>query len=108
MDENRVAGTARNIGGKAQESVGRAFGDTKTEAEGVVNQVKGAAQNLYGQARDSASQIADAATDTATAARNSASSLERTLRNTIETQPYTAVVMALGVGWLLGRMHRPL
>ena len=60
MDENRVAGTARNIGGKAQESVGRAFGDTKTQAEGVVNQVKGAAQDLYGQARDSASQIADA------------------------------------------------
>jgi uncharacterized protein YjbJ (UPF0337 family) len=108
MDENRVAGTARNIGGKAQESVGRAFGDTKTQAEGVVNQVKGAAQDLYGQARDSASQIADAASDTVTSARKSASSLESALRNTIETQPYTAVFMALGVGWLLGRMHRPL
>jgi ElaB/YqjD/DUF883 family membrane-anchored ribosome-binding protein len=26
----------------------------------------------------------------------------------IEQQPYTAVAIALGVGWLLGRMHRPL
>ncbi len=23
-------------------------------------------------------------------------------------QPYTATLIALGVGWLLGRMHRPL
>jgi uncharacterized protein YjbJ (UPF0337 family) len=108
MDENRVAGTARNMGGKAQESVGRALGDTKTEAEGMVNQVKGAAQDLYGQARDSASQIAEAASDTVAAARDSASTFESALRNTIETQPYTAVFMALGIGWLLGRMHRPL
>ena len=49
-----------------------------------------------------------AASDTVAAARDSASSFESVLRNTIETQPYTAVVMALGVGWLLGRMHRPI
>jgi uncharacterized protein YjbJ (UPF0337 family) len=108
MDENRVAGTARNIGGKAQEGFGRAIGDAKTQAEGVVNQVKGAAQDLYGQARDSASQIADAASDTMATARDSASTFESALRNTIETQPYTAVAVALGVGWLLGRMHRPM
>jgi hypothetical protein len=73
-----------------------------------VNQVRGAAKDLYGQARDGASQIADAASDTVAAARDSASSFESALRNTIETQPYTAVLMALGIGWLLGRMHRPL
>jgi uncharacterized protein YjbJ (UPF0337 family) len=39
MDENRVAGTARNVGGKVQESVGRVVGDPKIESEGVVNQV---------------------------------------------------------------------
>ena len=108
MDENRVAGTARNMGDKVQESVGHAFGDSKTQIEGAVNQVRGAAKDLYGQARDGASQIADAASDTVAAARDSASSFESALRNTIETQPYTAVLMALGIGWLLGRMHRPL
>jgi hypothetical protein len=30
------------------------------------------------------------------------------LRTTIETQPYTTAIAALGIGWLLGRMHRPL
>jgi hypothetical protein len=29
------------------------------------------------------------------------------LKNTIETQPYTAVIVAFGLGWLWGRMHRP-
>ena len=42
------------------------------------------------------------------AARKTAGSFERALKNTIETQPYTAVAIALGIGWLLGRMHRPL
>jgi hypothetical protein len=30
------------------------------------------------------------------------------LRHTIETQPYTSVLVAIGVGWLIGRMHRPI
>jgi uncharacterized protein YjbJ (UPF0337 family) len=108
MDENRAAGTAEDIGGKAQEGIGRIVGDPKIEAEGVVNQVKGAAQDLYGRAREGASQIADAASETAAAAQKSASSFESSLRNMIETQPYTAASIALGLGWLLGRMHRPL
>jgi uncharacterized protein YjbJ (UPF0337 family) len=105
MDENRIAGTARNIGGKAEEGFGRVVGDAKTQAEGVANQVRGTAQDLYGQARDSASQLAD---DAAVAGRRAASSVESTLRDAIESQPYTAVFVALGIGWLLGRMRRPL
>jgi uncharacterized protein YjbJ (UPF0337 family) len=105
MDENRIAGTARNVGGKMQEGFGRAVGDAKTQAEGVANQVRGTAQDLYGQARESASQLAE---DAGATARRTASSFEAALRNTIETQPYTAVVVALALGWLLGRTHRPL
>jgi uncharacterized protein YjbJ (UPF0337 family) len=104
MDENRIAGTAKNIGGKAQEGFGRAVGDTKTQAEGVANQVRGTAQDLYGQARESAYRLAD---DAAVAGRRAASSLESTLRDTIEDQPYIAVLVALGIGVLLGRMIRP-
>jgi hypothetical protein len=72
----------------------------------VADQV--AAEDLYGQARDSASQVADAAGRSMKVARNTASSLGDVVRNTIETEPYTAVAIALGLGWLLGRMHRPL
>lgn len=83
----------------------RAFGDAKKHASNAADQVSGAAQDLYDQARDSASQVADATT---TAARETAGSFEKALRNIIENQPYTAVVIALGLGWLFGRMHRPL
>ena len=92
--ENHLEGTARNLGGKIQEGVGRATGDTKTKAEGLMNQAAGTAQDLYGQ--------------TADAARQTATTLDAWLRNSIETQPYTTAVVALGIGWLLGRMHRPL
>jgi ElaB/YqjD/DUF883 family membrane-anchored ribosome-binding protein len=83
----------------------RAFGDAKKQAANVAGEMQDAAEDLYGQARDSAAQVADA---TSTAARRTAGSFERALRNTIETQPYTAVAIALGLGWLFGRMHRPL
>ena len=72
----------------------RAFGDAKKQAGGVA-----------GDAADAASDLADSAQR---AARQTAGSFERALRNTIENQPYTAVAIALGLGWLLGRMHRPL
>ena len=101
MDENRIVGTARNIGGQAEERVGRVTGDAKTQAQGVADQALGAAQDLYGQARDTAG-------DAAVAARDGAASLEKWLRTTIETQPYTTAMVAVGIGWLLGRMHRPL
>ena len=91
---------------RAQTSdLNRAFGEAKKHAANAAGEVSNAAQDLYGQARDSASQAADAA---AVAAQRTVGSFERALRNAIETQPYTAVAVALGLGWLLGRMHRPL
>src|SRR6516164_1005814 len=94
MDEDRIAGTARKLGGKVQEEVGRFTGDTQTQIKGMANQAAGTAQDLYGQAAD--------------AARDTAATFDKWLRNTIETQPYTTAIVALGIGWLLGRMHRPL
>jgi uncharacterized protein YjbJ (UPF0337 family) len=101
VDENRVAGTVKNVGGKVEEGFGRVTGDTKMRSEGLVNQAAGAAQDLYGQARDSAADAADAA-------RDGVATLEKWLRRTVETQPYTTALVAVGIGWLLGRMHRPL
>jgi ElaB/YqjD/DUF883 family membrane-anchored ribosome-binding protein len=45
---------------------------------------------------------------TSTAARKTARSFELAAREVIENQPYTAVAIALGIGWFLGRLHRPL
>jgi ElaB/YqjD/DUF883 family membrane-anchored ribosome-binding protein len=83
----------------------RALGDAKKQASGVADAVTDAAQDVYEQARDSAADVANTA---GTAARKTVNSFERAIRNTIETQPYTAAAIALGLGWLLGRMHRPL
>jgi uncharacterized protein YjbJ (UPF0337 family) len=94
MDENRTSGTVKNIGGKIEEGAGAPVGDARTQLQGKLDQASGAAQDLYGQAAD--------------AARESAATLDNWLRTTIETQPYTAAAVALGIGWLVGRLHRPL
>jgi uncharacterized protein YjbJ (UPF0337 family) len=99
MNEDRVMGTARNLGGKVQEGVGRVTGDTKSQVEGVMNQAAGAAQDLYGQAKDTAS-------DAAQAVRQGAVDAEDYIRQTIEKRPYTVAFAAFCVGWLLGRMGR--
>ena len=73
MDEDRIEGTARNVGGKVQEGVGRITGDPRMRAEGLANQAAGTAQDLYGQAADTA--------------REQATNLDRWLRRNIEKQP---------------------
>jgi uncharacterized protein YjbJ (UPF0337 family) len=90
MDEDRIAGSARNVGGKVQEGVGRLTGDVEAQAKGVANQVAGSAQDLYGQAQNSATAAID------------------TVGHFIKEKPYTAAAIAVGLGWLLGRSHRPL
>ena len=99
MNEDRVVGTARNVGGQLEEGFGRVTGDVKSQVEGKIKQATGAAQDLYGQARD-------AAGDAAKAVQERAAPLEEVLRNTIENRPYTAVAVALAVGWFVGRMSR--
>jgi len=93
MDENRISGTARNVAGKVEEDLGRAAGDASSEFKGKLEEAAGAAQDLYGQSAD--------------AARQTAVTFDKWLRNTIETQPYTSAIVAVGIGWFLGRMHRP-
>lgn len=94
MPENRTPNSDLN----------RAFGDAKKQMAGVASEASDAAQDHYGRAAESASDVADFARR---AARKTASSFEKALRNTIENEPYTAVAIALGIGWLIGRMHRP-
>ena len=78
MDEHRATGTAKNLGGKIEEGIGRIAGDMQTQAKGQAKQMQGAAEDLYGQAKDAAGSITDI------------------VRSTIEERPYTAVAIALG------------
>jgi uncharacterized protein YjbJ (UPF0337 family) len=42
MDENRISGTARNLGGKVAEGLGNVTGDLKTQAQGKLDPAAGA------------------------------------------------------------------
>jgi len=100
MDENRISGAAKNLEGKLEEGFGRANGDAKTTARGQMRQAEGSVQELYGQAVDSAE-------DAIHAVRQMPASLDDTIRHYIESNPYTTAAIALGLGWLVGRSHRP-
>ena len=63
MDENRITGAAKELGGKAQSAVGDISGDKQTQAEGKANEIKGSAENLVGQAKDAIRDAADQATE---------------------------------------------
>ncbi|MDR3538560.1 MAG: CsbD family protein [Acetobacteraceae bacterium] len=72
---DRFEGTAREMGGHVQETVGKMTGDTKTQADGLYNQAAGQAQQTVAQVSD-----------------------------VIKAQPIAAVVIAVGLGYILGRL----
>lgn len=52
MDKDRVEGSAKNVGGKIKEGVGKVLGDSKTQAEGKADQAEGKVQNTWGGIKD--------------------------------------------------------
>ena len=73
--DDQLQGTARNFGGRVQETVGNITGDAKTQAEGLYNQAAGQAQQTAGQVSD-----------------------------LIKSQPLVATLLAIGFGYILGRL----
>lgn len=94
MDQNRIEGAATNIGGKLKDAVGGLTGDTKTQAEGKMDQVSGQLQNAYGSAKDSASEVA--------------STIGSQIDGFLKDKPAMALLSAAGIGYLLARLtqHR--
>lgn len=72
---DKVQGMARDMAGRAQKVVGDALGDTATQAQGMYNQAAGQAQEQLGR-----------------------------LAETVKDQPITATLIALGIGYILGRL----
>ena len=52
MDNDRITGSAKNLGGKIKEAIGKVTGDKKIEVEGKADQVEGKAQNAIGGLKD--------------------------------------------------------
>jgi uncharacterized protein YjbJ (UPF0337 family) len=59
MNDDRIEGAAKNIGGKIKEGAGKLFGDGKMEAEGKAEQVEGRVQNTVGGVRDTVDETLD-------------------------------------------------
>ena len=70
-----VQGSVREFGGRAQRAVGAAVGDVGTEASGLYNQATGMAQRQGTQ-----------------------------LAGVIRDQPLLSAAVAIGVGYLIGRL----
>jgi len=93
MDEDRIKGTATNVGGKVKDAAGGLLGDSKTQAEGKADQASGQLQNAYGSAKDTAREGADA--------------LSTQVDSFVKEQPMMALLGAVGIGYVLARlMHR--
>jgi uncharacterized protein YjbJ (UPF0337 family) len=71
---DRFEGTAREFGGRVQQKVGEFAGDAKTQANGLYNQAAG-------QAEQGVAKLSDV----------------------IKDQPITSALVAIGIGYLLGR-----
>ena len=93
MDEDRIKGAATDFGGKVKDAVGGLTGDTKTQAEGKINQATGQLQNTLGSAKD--------------AAREGAATFGSELDSFMSEKPMTSLLIAVGAGYVLARlMHR--
>jgi uncharacterized protein YjbJ (UPF0337 family) len=100
MTDDRISGSAKNIGGQVEEGFGRVTGDESMQLEGRARQAEGTLQDVYGQAKETA-------VDAAGAIRHRASEASDFLREMIEERPFTAAAIALGIGFLIGRFgHR--
>ena len=90
MDEDRIKGAATNLGGKVQDALGDAIGDSKMQARGKANQLSGDVQNAYGSAKETASDVAD--------------TLGSQIDGLMKERPMLALLGAAGVGYVIARL----
>ena len=59
IDDGRIEGSAKTLGGKLKEGLGNLTGDTKLKGDGRADQIEGKAQNAIGGIKDSAREALD-------------------------------------------------
>jgi uncharacterized protein YjbJ (UPF0337 family) len=57
MDKDRVKGAVDQVVGSAKRHIGDLTGDSRTEAEGAVQQVKGKVESAWGKTKDAARDV---------------------------------------------------
>ncbi|MBV9561410.1 MAG: CsbD family protein [Bradyrhizobium sp.] len=101
MDKDRIAGSAKGLGGKVEAGVGEAVGDSNTQAAGQVREAVGKVQELYGQAKDAARDAADTAVSYV--GGDGVEAVERL----VNRNPIGALLSAAAVGFAFAMLMRP-
>ncbi len=57
MDKDRVAGSAKQVGGAVKEAVGKVVGDAKLESDGKADKAEGKVQNAIGGLKESPGKL---------------------------------------------------
>lgn len=115
MDENRIDGTVRNLGGKIEGAFGSVTGDTKMQAEGAADKLAGTAQTTYGQAKDAVREGVEAVKSKAQEMADGGGSqmldqIEEAgdyLAEQVDNRPVTALLIAAGIGFLIALASKP-
>lgn len=112
MDADRIIGSAKEMAGGVEGTVGEMAGDAKTQASGKAREAAGTVQNLYGQAKDAARDAADTATSYAKDAYEASGDTFRdgsqAIARKVQDNPLGALLVAGGIGFALALlMSRP-
>lgn len=86
MNEDTVEGTVGKVAGKVQGAAGDMLGDSKMQADGTIRQAAGYVQENYGAAVDQVRGLSEE------------------LAERVQESPLLAVLGAVGIGYLLGRI----
>ncbi len=108
MDENRLEGTARNIGGKVESLAGDMTGDTKLKADGAMDKAGGKVQRAYGQAKDTVRDAVDnISSGQGSQLLDQVEEYGDMIAEKVDERPITAVLIAAGIGFLLAMATKP-
>ena len=106
MDEDRIAGKAKDVTGKLERTVGDIDGDADTKAAGSVRQAASKMEDLYGQAKDAARDATDAAAGYAKQVYRQSSDRSEAIAKLVQRNPLGSLLIAGVTGFALALLMR--
>ena len=108
MDNDRIAGSAKDVAGKVEGTVGDMTGNVQVRAAGRAREAGGTVQNVYGQAKDAAREATDAAVSYAKGAYENSGDTFRdgsqVVAKKVQDNPLGALLVAGSIGFALALM----
>ncbi len=103
MSDDKFEATARQVGGKLQDLVDGATGDTRLQMDGKLDQAAGAAQRMLGDAKQTVASAVGEVKATVGSVADIAQRASGTLRDNPLAVTIAAGLVGVAIGFLLGR-----